>query len=185
MCSDTTERHKNRPAGNYVLTGLMGTGKTTIGKRVAAILKRDFIDTDEYLEQSFGAASTILNQPDGDHQFQLIEEKIAKILARKTDHVIATGGRFFLNQNNIDALVKSSRIICLTADSRELVSRLLNNSSDTFRPRFTKAGNKLRLMETLARQSASYYQQFDQFDTTGKPVEEVAVKVAALFEKSH
>ncbi|PWQ96927.1 hypothetical protein DKW60_12000, partial [Leucothrix pacifica] len=51
---------------NLLITGLMGTGKTTLGKLVALKLNRKFVDTDEYLVCKYGSASDILNQTNGD-----------------------------------------------------------------------------------------------------------------------
>ena len=162
----------------------MGTGKTTIGRLVATRLNREFIDTDEYLEHRFGPAKELLDQPDGDRVFRNAEESIAAELALERDLVISTGGRFFMNQKNIDTLQKDARIICLTANTEELVSRLSTATTDTYRPRFAKANNKAELIDWLIQQSEPCYQQFFKIETTGRSVEEVTQAVMAFSRQS-
>lgn len=170
---------------NLVLTGLMGSGKSTIGQLVAGNLGREFIDTDEYIEKHFGPTASIFDHSDGDNRFRLIEEKVARELSSKTNLVIATGGRFLINQTNIDKIVKSGDVICLTADLKVIVNRLLSSNVATFRPRFAKATDKFSLMEDLRRQSEPYYSQFFQLETTGFSPIDVAEKVCEWFQSRH
>ncbi len=142
---------------NLVLTGLMGSGKSTVGPLVAKILERNFIDTDEYIDRHFGPTVNIFNQPHGDVRFRMIEEMVARDLSAKDNLVIATGGRFMINQTNIDTIVENGIVICLVADLNEIVDRLLSSSAVTCRPRFTKAYDKYALMEELWQQSEPYY----------------------------
>lgn len=163
----------------------MGSGKTTLGKLVAKKLNRDFVDTDEYLVTKFGSAADILNQPDGDDLFRLTEEKVALDLSKERNLVISTGGRFMLNQRNIDLMRENGKIYCLQADLSEIVNRLIASSGETYRPRFAKAENKLELMEWLEKQSAPYYSQFKKIDTSGRPTEEISSEIVNLFESQN
>ncbi len=167
---------------NLVLTGLMGSGKSTIGPLVANNLKREFIDTDEYIDEHFGPTADIFNHSDGDVRFSLIEERVARDLSSRDNLVIASGGRFMINQANIDAMGKNGYILCLIADLDEIVDRLLRSHASTFRPRFAKASNKYALMEELQRQSEPYYSQFFQLQTTRSSPSEVARKVCEWFQ---
>jgi shikimate kinase len=145
---------------NLVITGLMGSGKSTIGQLAAKKLERAFIDTDQYLNENYGSAEGILSLPDGDARFREIEMDIAYRLSFTSDLVISTGGRFRLNQVNIDLLKRNAYILCLSADLDDLVYRLLNAKADTYRPRFFRAEDKQALMSSLERQSAPYYRQW-------------------------
>lgn len=166
---------------NLVITGLMGSGKTTLGKLIAKKLNRDFVDTDEYLVAKFGSAADILNQPDGDEQFRLTEEKIALDLSNENNLVISTGGRFMLNQKNIDLIRENGEIYCLQADLPEIVARLNASNGETYRPRFVRAKNKLELMEQLEKQSAPYFKQFKKIETSGRAIEVVSSEIVSLF----
>ena len=159
----------------------MGSGKTTIGRLVAERLNRPFIDTDEYIEERFGSAASILNQSDGDEKFGLVEEEIARELAGRSGLVIGTGGRFLINQTNIDVMKRNGEIVCLSADLNTLVQRLLNSNTQTFRPRFTKAEDKLALMQELQKQSQPFLNQFKQVDISSLKPQEGVEKIIDWF----
>jgi len=167
---------------NLVLTGLMGSGKTTIGRLVAHGLNRQFIDTDQYLEEKYGPAQQIFERPNGDQMFAKIEQVIAQELAVQQRLVISTGGRFLLNPNNMTTLSKSSVFLCLTAPLEELVTRLSNPQEDTYRPRFAAAKNKLKLMHDLQQLSAPHFINFEKIATSQKIPEDVADELIQRFE---
>lgn len=166
---------------NLVFTGLMGTGKTTIGKLVAIGLGREFIDTDQFLEESYGPAQKILKKPSGDQAFRTIEEAIAEELASRKQLVIATGGRFCLNPKNVAALSKNSIFLCLNAPLETLVSRLTAADQDTYRPKFIAAENKLQLMRDLETLSKPHFRDFEQISTTGRAPQAVAEELIQRF----
>ena len=170
-----------RPTRNLIITGLMGTGKTTVGRLVAEKLNREFIDTDEFIETHYGPAAEILSQSNGDELFKQTEEAVAQQLAARQKLVISTGGRFMINNKNTRIMSTTGDIICLTAELNELVTRLLNSNTQTYRPRFDNAINKLALMENLQRQSAASFSQFRQWDTNGSSVMEVADAITAWY----
>lgn len=169
---------------SIVITGLMGSGKSTIGKLVAQELEREFVDTDEFLVSHYGPALEILNQPSGDEKFALVEEQVASTLSGLNNLVISTGGRFMLSQVNIDLMLVNGRVVCLDADLDDIVERLMNATCDTYRPRFEKAENKLALMEQLAQQSAPYFDQFIKVQTSGRELSEITTEIARWFNKT-
>jgi len=147
---------------------MMGAGKSTVGRLLAAELNREFIDTDDHIERFFGPVKNIFAKKDGEQEFQQIEEKLAQELSQKSNLVIATGGRFFINHKNIQLLKSTGWIVCLNAELVELVHRLKNPEIDTYRPRFLAANDKLALMQTLQKQSEPYFAQFQQINTTSR-----------------
>lgn len=166
---------------NLVLAGLMGSGKTTVGRLVAFGLDRQFIDTDQYLEENYGSAQQILQRPYGDEEFASIEQSIALDLAHQQRLVIATGGRFCLNAESVAALSKSSIFLCLTAPLEELVARLSNPQQSTYRPRFVAAKNKLKLMQQLEKISEPHFKSFEKIVTNQNTAEEVAEQLIQRF----
>lgn len=169
---------------NIVITGLMGSGKSTIGKLVAQELAREFVDTDEFLVKHYGPASEILNQPSGDKKFSLVEEQVANTLGSLDNLVISTGGRFMLNQVNIDLMLANGKVFCLEADLNDIVGRLLNATCDTYRPRFERAENKHALMAQLSQQSAPYFDQFVKVQTSGRELSEITTEIVELFTQT-
>jgi len=169
---------------NIVITGLMGSGKSTIGKLVAQELGREFIDTDEFLVQHYGPASEILSQPNGDEKFALVEEQVAGTLCGLDNLVISTGGRFMVTQVNIDLMLENGKVFCLEADLNDIVERLTKATCDTYRPRFEKAENKFALMEQLAEQSAPFFDQFIKVQTSNRKLYEITSEIVRLFNKT-
>jgi len=84
---------------NIVLTGIMGCGKTTIGKKIAAILNMDFLDLDQYIEEKWGRIPDLFLN--GEEYFRDIESLAALEAGNKEHTVIATGGGIIKRDKNI------------------------------------------------------------------------------------
>ena len=93
---------------NIVLTGIMGCGKTTIGKIVSEKLNMRFIDIDEYIEQMHGKISEIFLK--GEDYFRNIEHNSVLDISKMHNVVIATGGGVVKRQDNINALKENGII---------------------------------------------------------------------------
>ncbi|HHY06581.1 MAG TPA: shikimate kinase [Clostridia bacterium] len=109
---------------NIILIGFMGTGKTAVGKRLAAILKKEFYDTDQEVENVTGMTIYQLFNKHGEVRFRSEENLALQRLLQKENCVIATGGGIILNQNNIDFLSEKGVIICLTARPEIIYERV-------------------------------------------------------------
>jgi shikimate kinase len=94
---------------NLILTGFMGTGKTTVGRLVAQKLGREFIDTDIVIEERHGPIDAIFNSQ-GESAFRDIERALAHELGQRTGLVIATGGRMLIDPENVKALRRSTTV---------------------------------------------------------------------------
>ena len=119
---------ESRDKKNIILTGFMATGKTTVGKTLASQLGYDFVDTDELLESRIGMTIAEFFQKEGEEAFRKMEADLAKELADKRGLIIATGGRFMLDPDNADALVKTGRVFCLVATPEEILERAEGDS---------------------------------------------------------
>jgi len=80
------------PSENLVITGFMGTGKSTIGKKIAAKLKREFVDTDAEIERRAGMSIPEIFEVQGEAAFRAMETELARELATREKLVISTGG---------------------------------------------------------------------------------------------
>ena len=106
-----------------VLCGMMGSGKTTVGKLLAKALAWEWVDTDECIVNRYGNISDIFAQK-GEAYFREIETEIVKTLTQKDRLVISTGGGIVLREENISLLRENAKIIYLRAQTQTIVGRL-------------------------------------------------------------
>lgn len=115
---------------SIVLTGFMGTGKTTIGKRLCALTGAQFIDTDALIEGKEGMSIPEIFEKHGEGYFRDVESEVIKSLAGYKGAVISTGGGAVLRRDNIDTLRESgAKIFCLCADIERVFRNIGNNTS--------------------------------------------------------
>ncbi len=116
---------------NIVLTGFMASGKTTVGKLLSKKLGMDFVDTDELIEKQEGMSINEIFEKYGEEHFRCLEKELAKKLSQNvTGTVIATGGGFVLNKENINELKKSGVVFNLKTNP-EIIKERLNGAKDT------------------------------------------------------
>jgi len=110
---------------HLVLVGLMGTGKSTVGKRVAATLGRPFLDSDELIEQATGRTVRQIWRTDGESAFRVLEtDALRGALASEPPAVIAAAGGVVLSAANRDALNDAdATVVWLSADPEVLITR--------------------------------------------------------------
>ena len=118
---------------NIVLTGFMGTGKTTVGRLLAEQLGYEFVDTDVVIEQRHGKIADVFRSV-GEEAFRNIERELAAELADRVRLVISTGGRMMLDPQNVANLSRNGRVFCLVATPDEIVDRVTNDPSPIERP---------------------------------------------------
>lgn len=162
-------------ARNVVLTGFMGTGKTTVGRAVAELLEWDFVDTDQLIEADHGPIPMIFAEQ-GEDAFRAIERSLAVDLAGRQSTVIATGGRFMLDDANAGVLQPVARVFCLTAPARVVLDRVLGDGT-AHRPLLDSDDPAQRIAALLAER-AEAYAQFEQVDTSGRDPSEIAADIA-------
>jgi len=106
-----------------VLVGLMGVGKSTVGRKLAGMLHRDFVDADEAIVEAAQRSIPEIFATFGEAHFRDGERRvIARLLAGK-QHVLATGGGAFVNEETRALILKDSLCIWLDADIPTLVER--------------------------------------------------------------
>ncbi len=109
---------------NVVLIGFMGTGKSTVGKALAQMLGYEFVDSDTEIEKKEGLAVKDIFSQQGESYFRKLESEVIAELANRCSSVIATGGGVVLSDNNMDALRRNSKIICLKAKPEVILERI-------------------------------------------------------------
>jgi shikimate kinase len=151
------------PQTNIILTGFMGTGKTTRGQLLAEKIGYQFVDTDALIEQQTGKTIADLFQSYGETAFRKLESELVENLAEQQGLVIATGGGLVLNPNNVAMLSKTGKIICLTASPEEILARV--SKQQGVRP-LLQGENPLGKITQLLQQRDSVYRQFPQLSTS-------------------
>ncbi len=159
---------------NIILTGFMGTGKSTIGRRLAARLGAIFIDTDQLIEERVNCRITDIFARQGEAAFRQMEAELARDLADQCGLVIATGGGFFTNPENIKVLQQNGNIICLSATPREILNRVKKQGQT--RP-LLQHPTPLKRINQLLQEREPVYRQFPQIPTNGQTVDQVVVAI--------
>ena len=109
---------------NLYLIGMMGSGKTVTGRALGALLKRSFLDLDEYLEKKLARSIPDIFETEGEIFFREQETKILNEISKKDLQVIATGGGVILRADNVSRMKNTGRLIYLAASSEMLWQRL-------------------------------------------------------------
>ena len=108
---------------NIVLIGFMGTGKTSVGRLLAARLGRAFYDIDKKLEECHGMPIPAMFAVHGEDWFRAQEKEAVREAAARSGLVIATGGGVVKDAENMAALRRNGLIVALTADVDTILTR--------------------------------------------------------------
>ncbi len=164
-------------ADNIILTGFMGTGKSTVGRELAQQLGYSFVDTDQLIEARAGRTIADIFRQDGEVAFRELEQTIARELAADHGRVIATGGRLMLDPTNAAALRETGHVFCLTASAETILSRVYQRLGD--RPLLDVAdpAGKIR---TMLKERADGYGQFAQVRTDRKTPVAIAKEIICM-----
>ena len=168
------------PTKNIILTGFMGTGKTTVGRLLAERLDRTFVDMDEQIEANFGKPITQIFEEEGEAVFRMAEVRLSAHLAAQEGAVISTGGGALVNPGNRHVLSESGTIICLTATVDEILQRMESASNRPLLPGDLEE-KRHRIRELLHLRRHAYAAIPLQVDTTGRtPAQIVDAVLEAL-----
>ncbi len=157
-----------------VLVGLMGAGKTTIGKRLAARLDVPFVDADDEVERAAGCSIADMFEVHGEEAFREGEKRVIARLLEGPIGVMATGGGAFMNAETRERIKERGISIWLRADLEVLVRRCARRDD---RP-LLKDGDMKETLENLIDQRYPIYGEADIIvDTGDKPHRTVVDKI--------
>ena len=163
---------------NVVLIGYRGTGKSTVGKVIAARLGCELISTDAEIVKSAGQTIPQIVEQHGWEYFRDLETKMCQGLTGKDGLVLDTGGGAILRPQNVDMLKRTGKLFWLTASVETIAKRI---GSDTQRPSLTGTKSFIDEIQDVLRERAPKYQAAADhvIETEGKSVSQVADEILA------
>lgn len=161
---------------NIILTGFMGTGKTTVGQLVAAQLQRDFIDMDDLIESREGRPISHIFADEGEPYFRRLEADLCRELAEKSDLVIATGGGALVPEANLQVMARTGLVICLDCQPDVLWERIGHSQN---RPMLAAQddGRFARLAALLEQRAPAYGRIEHHLDVTQLAPDQAAAQI--------
>lgn len=159
---------------NVVLTGFMGTGKTTVGKELSGRLGYGFLDTDARVELESGRTISAIFAESGETVFREMEARVIQTAAALDRHVIATGGGAVLRVENMAALERNGVVVCLSA-TPEAIRRRLQFHSD--RPLLREPSPEDTIRRLLGERATAYARCQLALDTSSRTITEVVDEI--------
>ena len=138
---------------NLALVGFMGTGKTSVGKLVAAQLRFRFLDTDEMIEARAKRPIPEIFEQEGEARFREYERVVVQELESFRQAVVSTGGGLVINPANMASLKTHALVVCLWAGPDIIWQRVRHQSH---RPLLNDENPRERIRELLRERESSY-----------------------------
>lgn len=165
---------------NVILTGFMGTGKSTVGRLLATRLKFAFRDLDSLIIDKEGQSITSIFASMGEGYFREVESSMLRSVLQETSQVVSTGGGAVILPVNRDLMKKSGVVINLVAAPETILQRL---QADEERP-LLRDSKSLEQIQKLLMERELFYSEADiRIDTDGKNVEDVARDILNFLER--
>lgn len=165
--------------GVIVLIGMMGSGKTAVGRRLAGRLGFRFVDTDESVVATAGKSIRRVFEEDGEDAFRRLESEVLLEALQRGDGVVvaAAGGSVLALHNRVAIRDLASYVFWLDADHATLVER---TSGGGHRPLLD--GDAAERLATLAIERRPLYEEISRVrvDTTGRPLDDIVDEVERL-----
>lgn len=168
--------------GNVYLVGPMGSGKTTIGQRVAKLLGLDFFDCDHELENRTGASVSLIFDVEGEEGFRDRETRMLEQLTSKRGVLVATGGGVVLRKRNRNLLRRNGLVVYMKTSVAHQMRRL---GRDRTRPLLQTPDRRNKLSHLATQRNPLYEEVADiEFPTQNRSLD-VTAQVLAEMIRSH
>jgi shikimate kinase len=171
----------NKRSANIVLVGPPGSGKTSVGRRLACVLKRDFFDSDFEIVSRTGVAIDYIFDVEGEEGFRKRETQMLADLCKIPNVVIATGGGIVIKSENRE-LLKNSFVVYLSSTIEQLVKRTARSKS---RPLLEQSSNREKTIRDLVNTRDPLYREVANavIDTTGKKLYAIISEIKKVVPK--
>jgi shikimate kinase len=172
-----------KASGNLFLVGLMGAGKTTIGRQLARLTGKTFYDSDHEIEARTGVRIPVIFEIEGEAGFRVRESEMIAELATLPNIVLATGGGAVLNPNNRQVLANHGTVIYLRAGIDDILAR---TQHDKNRPLLQIANPRAKLEALFAQRDPLYREVADVvIDTSRQNINTLVHRLLRQIELRH
>ncbi len=158
---------------NVILVGIMGSGKTTVGKQLSRLMRRPFYDTDQEIVRRTGVSIPMIFEVEGEAGFRRREAQVLADLVCETQIILATGGGIVLSDTNRVLMREHGIVVYLRGSIEELLQRTHNDKN---RPLLQVSDPKARLAELHALRDPLYREIADVVVDTGRQPVHVLVQ---------
>ena len=160
---------------NIALTGFMGTGKSSVGRKLASRLSLGYADTDDLIEEKAKMSVKDIFLRHGEYFFRDIEKEVISAFTRsRRGAVLCTGGGAVIDESTRKRLRKWGAVICLTASFETILKRVGDGDE---RPLLNRPDRKAFIQELMKKRERAYKDCDLMVDTTGKNAEEVTGEI--------
>ena len=168
----------NKLKKNLVLTGMMGSGKSTIGKLLSKELRMEFVDTDNIIEKKLSLSIEEIFESKGEQFFRKIEEEEIKIVLQKSSLIIALGGGSFANKTIREHVKKTSISVWLDLDVNLIYKRAGNNKK---RP-LLKNISEIKLKKLYEERKKTYSLADFRVNSNSKDKDRIVKAIKKIYE---
>ncbi|NNJ78251.1 MAG: shikimate kinase AroK [Xanthomonadales bacterium] len=166
---------------NVYLVGPMGSGKTTVGQRVAALLGLEFVDCDHELEDRTGASVALIFDIEGEAGFRDRETRMLSELTAREGILLATGGGVILRAENRRLLADSGLVVYLSTSVQQQLRRL---GRDRSRPLLQTPDRRAKLLRLAEERNPLYREIADiEFPAQNRALDAVARDLAGTIRR--
>ncbi|MCZ8511368.1 shikimate kinase [Paenibacillus filicis] len=165
---------------NIVLIGLMGTGKSTVGSKLAERLGWSYVDTDERIEAEAGMRISEIFAERGEAGFRQAESAMIEKTLKGMSQVVSTGGGAVLDHRNCEAMLRGGLVVALTATEETIIERV---RYDQNRP-LVNGNVEERVRSLMEARRNAYDFAHVRIDTTDVPVDAIVVGILSRMGKA-
>jgi shikimate kinase len=162
---------------NIYLVGFMGTGKTSVGKKLAQKKNWRFVDLDELIELKEKMTIVDIFAKKGEPYFRRREKETLKEVSKESNFVVACGGGIVLDEENIKIMQETGTPICLTSSPSVIFERTKGHN---LRPLLNTPNPLERIKELLEKRAPFYARIEKKIDTSNLSIDEVVEEILKL-----
>lgn len=162
---------------NIILVGFMGTGKSVVGKKLAAKLNKDFVESDDMIEAREKMPIRDIFEKKGEPYFRRVEKEVIKEASSRKNVVISAGGGAIVDEENFNNLKNSGTLICLKASPDTILKRTKDPKT---RPLLNVPDPKKKIGKLLKKREPYYNKADFSVETDNLSIEQVVSKITDL-----